>query len=922
MQSAIFKFVALAGVIGVGCFVVLEVHRRLPTPQAETADANQFQRADDSDDPAESSNSPPQNSDLPPEQSFEPLDDTPHGAGTERRVAVRDELPISSPSDFPAADDDVFNPGPPGQMEPPTLVDADSEWEDVPSQPAEPIDVESDNPFASGDLEPAAEPVADVSDAPVLPGAEQEGATSQPFALERSEAEMIQPVAAEDPTEEVDSFDPFSGEEIAAASVESTEDPPARAADAAPVMDLFGPVTDDSEGAAAEDDAMVGLAEPREPVEPLLFPAEANEAGFVETTPPPKEPVVAPSPFDGVMLVDEEEAQELELLPVEEAEADAPFDPFGDSDSEMPANEADAEFGDAAEEPAPLLLEFPGPDDADQPEPVLPFGEEPEELSEPAPVLSDSEPQPAPEFIEIEDSGDEMPVIRGNSEASAFDFSRDAEAEELPDVRPLPANASTPAPEFDAGRPGYVGDGTLSDRAPRGPQQPELTIEKVAPQEANVGEPLIYAINLRNAGNSTAHDVIIEDRIPRGTELDGTIPQAELIDGRLVWRLGEMEPGQEEVIRIRVVPTEAGEIGSVATVRFVAEVAAKTVVTSPKLSLAIQGPSEVAVGERAVFRFVVSNTGQAEARNVYIENLLPAALEHPGGDAIECEIGTLAGGESREVELAVTAVAAGSVTTQASAYVGQAEFAQTEANVAILDSRLTIERQGPSRRFVGRSADYSTVVTNRAKSTLRQVRVVEQLPDGLELAGIPKGGKFDPIKRTIVWTIEELPAGESRRLQTSVVARTAGSLQSVVRASDADGNGAELRSKLEVAGFESLALDLEHDGRPVLVGEQVALRMTVKNRGTGPAHEVRTAFEIPDNLEFVEARGPVEYRHQGRTIEFAAINELAADEEQSFDIVLTAARTGPTRVTAQLETPKLGAPLRHDEAVIIQADEP
>ena len=915
MQSAIFKFVALAGVIGIGSFVVLEVHRRLPTPETQNSDGSQFAYDEAIDDAPEPSDPESEEDDLPPVQSLETI--------PEQGVAVRDELPVSSPPDWFADDGEVFDPGLSGQTEPPPSTNSDDEWTDVPIQSVEATDADAGKPFASDADEEMVVSVAEDSERsffPSPPAASTDVAgmpndEPQPFSVESTESSSIQPVAAEEPVAESASFDPFSEDSVAEdPEVDADADP-----QAAPVLNLFGPEAEAGEEAFVSDDASAGspgLAEPVEPVEPLLFPADPDEAGFAETTAPPREPVVVPSPFDGTMPVDAEET--TNGIPLEDEDAEDPFDPFGAREPAEP-DDADSVLPEESEEPSPLLLESPDTDEPTESEPLLPFGDEFDDSPESVPAFPESESGEAPLLPEGTDD-EEMPVIRGNPTAPAFDLS--PEADELPDVRPLTEDASRPVPEFDSARPDSIGEGTLTDGAPRGTQQPELTIEKVAPQAANVGEPLIYAIRVRNAGNSTAHDVLIEDRVPRGTELDGTIPQAELIQGRLVWRLGEMEPGHEELIRIRVVPKEAGEIGSVATVRFVAEVAAKTVVTLPELSLAVEGPSEVAVGEQAVFRFVISNTGEAEARNVYIENVLPPALQHPGGEAIECDIGTLAVGESREVELSVTAARAGPVTTQASAYIGKQALAQAEASVSILDSRLSIERKGPDRRFVGRPADYSTVVTNRSRTALRQIRIVEQLPEGLELAGIPKGGKFDPIKRTIVWTIDELPAGESRRYQTSVVARTAGSMQSIVRAGDADGNGAELRSRLEVAGFESLALDLEHDGRPVAVGEQVSLRMTVRNRGTGPAHDVRTAFRIPENLEFVEARGPVEYRQQGQTIEFATINELAADEVQSFDIVLTAAQTGPTQVTAQLETPKLGAPLRHDASVVVQSDEP
>ena len=47
MQSAFWKAVALTGVIGVGCFVVYEVHRRMPKQQGQPTSVSDFQGLDE-----------------------------------------------------------------------------------------------------------------------------------------------------------------------------------------------------------------------------------------------------------------------------------------------------------------------------------------------------------------------------------------------------------------------------------------------------------------------------------------------------------------------------------------------------------------------------------------------------------------------------------------------------------------------------------------------------------------------------------------------------------------------------------------------------------------------------------------------------------------------------------------------------------
>jgi uncharacterized repeat protein (TIGR01451 family) len=210
-----------------------------------------------------------------------------------------------------------------------------------------------------------------------------------------------------------------------------------------------------------------------------------------------------------------------------------------------------------------------------------------------------------------------------------------------------------------------LGTGKFDPNVPFTPQSPELRIEKVAPAEAELGEPIIYSIKVRNVGQNTAHNVVIEDRVPKGTELDGTSPRAYEIDGKLVWKLDAMKPGEEKTIHLRVIPREPGEIGSVATVSFSTSVAARIKVTAPKLSIQMHGPQEAVVGDEVKYRFHIQNAGEGDAKGVWLRTILPPGLKHPNGDDIEYEIGTIAAGESKDIELALEAAQPGPTAPQA-----------------------------------------------------------------------------------------------------------------------------------------------------------------------------------------------------------------------------------------------------------------
>ena len=93
-----------------------------------------------------------------------------------------------------------------------------------------------------------------------------------------------------------------------------------------------------------------------------------------------------------------------------------------------------------------------------------------------------------------------------------------------PEAAPLKSNS--PQSSDDAG----------NRDTPQAAQLPQLEIEKVAPPNAVLGEPMIYSIIVQNMKAVPVHQVMVVDRIPKGTELMGTIPQAELDGIHLIWK--------------------------------------------------------------------------------------------------------------------------------------------------------------------------------------------------------------------------------------------------------------------------------------------------------------------------------------------------------------------------------------------------
>ncbi|MCA8999598.1 MAG: hypothetical protein KDA80_21565, partial [Planctomycetaceae bacterium] len=481
----------------------------------------------------------------------------------------------------------------------------------------------------------------------------------------------------------------------------------------------------------------------------------------------------------------------------------------------------------------------------------------------------------------------------------------------------MPTAAATASPVQE-----LLGDGVVDPSAPSGPQTPELQIEKIAPPQAVIGEPLVYSIIVRNVGGSDAREVTVEDRIPRGARLEGTIPQAILAGQKLIWNLGTLEPTEERRIQLKVVPIEPGDIGSVAKVSFAAAVSASIRVTAPDLKMTMDSPLEALVGERIAVHFNIANHGEGEARSVILRALLPDGLTHPGGNDIEYEVGSLAPGAQKSVDLILTANAVGKRTPLALISNDGKRHAELRRDIQIIETRLQVERSGPERRFVGRSGNYTTKVANLSSKRLTNIEIQETIPNGVSLTEQPTRGEWNPGNRTVTRRIPVLEPGETQEFVSQLLAEAPGAHVGTIVAHDDSGNQARVETVLDAKGFSALDIDLAAKEPVIAVGDQISFRLKLRNDGSAEAADVRTRFEIPSGFEIVNASGPVNWQSEGNAIQFASLQKLDANGEQEFDIVLVATEEGTKKVTVKLESADYEQPVITEEPVRVISDSP
>ncbi len=464
-----------------------------------------------------------------------------------------------------------------------------------------------------------------------------------------------------------------------------------------------------------------------------------------------------------------------------------------------------------------------------------------------------------------------------------------------------------------------AGDGIVRADAPRGPQRPELKIEKIAPPNATLNQPMVYTIVIRNVGDSAANAVVVEDQIPMGTKLSGTIPRAELTGKKLIWRLGTIKPGDLKEIQVKVVPVAEGQVGSVATVNFTAEVSSRTTIASPKLSVKLTASPQVRVNETVTLNFVITNNGSVDAHRVVLRNLIPENLKLPdvAERDLEYDMGTIPAGKSQTVQLPLTAVRPGKVVNRAVITVDGASAAEQQVEINVIGQIVGLSRHGQTNWFVGRPVEFENRLTNNSLNPTNNTVIVESLPNTVEFVSASEGGRFDPKQRTVTWHVPHLDPNQTLSLKIKVTPKAIGNHAGSVQISENNRKGASTDYQFRAIGTSDLKIEFSEKAEAYSKGEQFTTRMVIRNKGSGAASNVAVRVTLPAELQFVSVRGPAGHTISGREIIFEPINEIGGQGNVHFDLTLKAVQTGDSKLQIELQSAQFKKPLVHEEALVI-----
>lgn len=480
-----------------------------------------------------------------------------------------------------------------------------------------------------------------------------------------------------------------------------------------------------------------------------------------------------------------------------------------------------------------------------------------------------------------------------------------------PAANHLPAVAS--AEKLAAATPG--------ERQLEGPQQPAIAIEKFSPAEIQVGKPAVFEMLVRNTGQVPAQNVVVSDHVPSGTQLVDVKPQPQQgADGSLVWSLGTMQPGDEIAITLQVMPQTEGEIGSTAHVTFAASATSRSICTRPQLAIEHTAPPKVLIGESITVGITVSNPGTGPATGVIIEEDVPEGLSHVAGATLEYEVGTLRPGESKRLELSLKAEKAGLIQNVIHVHGDGSLANQHTVQIEVVAPQLSIEVDGPKRRFLERQATYTLSVANPGTASAHDVELAAFLPRGMKFVDSDSQGQYDPAQHAVFWSLEELPPSKAGAVKLTAMPIEPGEQRLRIEGRAGLGLAAEGEQVIQVEQSAELVHSVNDVEEVIEVGSETTYEVHVKNTGTKAATNVKIAALLPAEMQALGGEGPTRAAGDAQKVIFEPLARLNPQEEVVFKIQVQGLKPGDHLIRVQLSSDEWPTPVTREESTRVYED--
>ena len=420
-----------------------------------------------------------------------------------------------------------------------------------------------------------------------------------------------------------------------------------------------------------------------------------------------------------------------------------------------------------------------------------------------------------------------------------------------------------------------VGDKTASVDVTVPEIIPTKDVNNTAP---NFGDKVEYTITLSNNGVVDAKQVVVVDTLDEGLTFVSASDNGvwNPFKRTVTWTV-DLAKGESKVFTVIATVSAYGNIPNTVSV---GDKSSSVNIAVPEIipgkTVDVENPN---FGDTVTYTVVVTNNGVVDAKQVVVRDILDKGLKFvkaTGEYTFDEDSRTvtwivdLAKGESQTFYVAAVAEAYGVLTNDVT--VGD-NTASADVVVPEIIPDKTANITNPN---FGDKVDYTVTVTNDGIGDAKDVVIVDRLGEGLTFVSASDNGVWDPVKRTVTWTVD-LAKGESKVFSVIATVSGYGNVTNYLVV----GN--------KTAGVNVTVPEIIPDKTANIsnpnFGDNVTYTVTVTNDGIGDAKDVVVRDVLGEGLKFVSATGEYTWDEDSRTVTW--IVDLAKGESRTFYVNAT-----------------------------------
>ena len=421
-------------------------------------------------------------------------------------------------------------------------------------------------------------------------------------------------------------------------------------------------------------------------------------------------------------------------------------------------------------------------------------------------------------------------------------------------------------------------DADESDGASVVVQCPTLDAVKTADNATvSAGDQIGFTVTVSNGGPGVAKAVTLSDDLPAGLTWsespdnpDCSIDTAASPDV-LACSFGDLGSGASRSVHI-IATTDAADCGTVNNTAIAS--ASNDADESDGASVTVQCPSidvvkdaddaTVSAGDEIGFTITASNAGPGVAKNVTVDDTLPAGLtwsEDPDSadcsidaatNVLSCNFGDLASGGSASVHVVATTDPAdcGTVNNTATVDADNDDPESDGASVTVECPNIDVVKDADDGTIsAGDEIGFTITASNAGPGVAKNVTVSDDLPAGLTWSEDPDNPdcSIDNTTDVLSCSFGDLASGGSRSVH--VVATTTqedcGTITNTATV-DADNDDQESDGASVTVNCPDLDVTKTPDNGTISAGEDAVFTIVVKNSGAGEAKNVQVSDVLPN----------------------------------------------------------------------------